>query len=80
MEHIGLAFELLRDKHPQVASGDADPEQFAETYGWVKITTGVMGLHIMCQKKVSQKQLDRIFDYCQVHKTDYETAIQYLTK
>jgi hypothetical protein len=80
MEHIGLAYELLKDKHPQVANESSDAEQFAETYGWVKITLGIGGFHVMCKKKVTQKQLDRLFDYCEVHKKNYEKVTQLLSK
>lgn len=70
MEHIGLAASLLADMP------GADHEQSAESLGWVKISRGVGGLHIVCEKRVRQRQLDKIWDYAQFHNRDYEEIIR----
>lgn len=67
MEHIGLAETLLARK---TRPGNA--EEVGEKLGWVKIAKGLLGLNIVCQKRPTQKQFTKIWDYCQFHKIDYE--------
>ncbi len=75
-EHIGLATNLLEKTLPKAAHGlnATEYERLAENRGWVKISKSMSGLHIVCQSNVTQKQRDRLFDYCELRGLDYKTA------
>lgn len=77
MEHIGLAEALLAENHP-TSIGQFGAEAVAESYGWVKISRSMMGLHVYCMKKVTKRQLDKLWDYAQVHNRDYEDMLELL--
>ncbi len=67
MEHIGLAEALIPD------SPNAEKE--AEDKGWVKIAKTFSGTYCCCSKKPTKQQLNKIFDYAQLHGKDYEELV-----
>jgi hypothetical protein len=75
MEHIGLAESLLKHINGEF-NGNA--EQTAENRGWVKISRTGFGLYVICHKKPTKKQLNRLWDYSVLHKKDYEDLIHSL--
>lgn len=68
MEHIGVATQLLEKKY----SNRGDMEKVAEELGWVKLAYGVTGFHVHCDRKPTQKQLTKLWDYAQFHEQDYQ--------
>lgn len=79
MEHIGLAEALLKDDHAG-SVGRFGAEAVAESYGWVKISRSTMGLHVICVKKPTKKQLTKLWDYAELHKKDYKSMIANLNE
>ncbi len=77
MEHIGLAGVLLEEKHPKLVE-DGNAEYIAEKYGWIKISTAIMGTLVFGHKPATKKQLTKLWDYAQLHNHDYEKLIQHL--
>lgn len=75
MEHVGLADSLL--EHIGVQH-DGNAERAAEKLGWVKISKSGFGLYVLCDKKPTKKQFNRLWDYSVLHKKDYEQMIQAL--
>lgn len=73
MEHIGLAYNLLKDELGE----NANHEEVAENRGWVKITgrTDIPFIKSY-HKKLTKKQKDKLFDYCEVHNIDYKEKVE----
>jgi hypothetical protein len=69
-EHIGLAENLLREYHSECEIQNA--ERQGENLGWIKIRTGGF---LSSERKPTKKQLNKIWDYAEKHKRDYETMI-----
>lgn len=76
MEHIGLATNLLKDEYPS----EGNHEHLAEKLGWMKITKGLTGFRVVCRKKPTKSQQNKLFDYCQHHGRDYEKILQEIIK
>lgn len=52
-----------------------DPELKAESLGWIKIS-GAYAFRFTAFKKPTQKQLDKLFDYCEIFKLDYQAEMK----
>jgi len=76
MEHIGLACQLLESKYPDAESKYIGGfEGKAEDLGWAKIAKHMTGTSIICKKKLTQKQRNKIFEYSEYHKLNYDTLV-----
>jgi hypothetical protein len=65
------ATNLLERTHPDTT--EENYERLAEKLKWIKISWGVMGLYIMSVNKPTKRQFTKLWDYCQLHKVDYES-------
>lgn len=79
-EHIGVAENILQSGGLSIEGMNA--EKIAEDRGWIKIAVSSFGvdLGVICSKKPTQKQLNKLFDYCQNHNKDYEKFTNLLDK
>jgi hypothetical protein len=74
-EHIGLA-EAILDPHGK--RPNLNHEWEAGELGWCKISKGMHGLSITCPQRITQRQLDRLWDYATKHGLDFEAITQSL--
>lgn len=79
-EHIGVAENILQTGGLAIEGMNA--EKIAEDRGWIKIAVSAFGadLGVVCSKKPTQKQLNKLFDFCQNHNKDYEKFTNLLDK
>jgi hypothetical protein len=71
MEHSWLAGELLNKKYPD----EHNYEKKAEDLGWVKLT-GSQTWPLHFYKKLTKKQCNRLWDYCEKFGFDYKRFVE----
>ena len=71
MEHVWLAGELLNKKYPD----ERNYEKTAEDLGWVKLT-GSQTWPLHFHKKLTKKQCNRLWDYCEKFGFDYKYFVE----
>ena len=71
MEHQWLAGELLNKKYPD----EQNYEKKAEDLGWVKLT-GSQTWPLHFEKKLTKKQCNRLWDYCEKFGFDYKRFVE----
>jgi len=76
MEHVGLAENLM--EHLKISVPDSNHERHAEDLGWIKISKSSTGFYIISKKKPTQKQQNKLWDYCQKHNRDYDEYVSRL--